>query len=70
MRINQAITPVTVPYALEEIDPRVQITEDMVGTMEIPQSMIDNNSDIIKPKYKVQDLGLFSFIIMFFFFMR
>ncbi len=29
-----------------------------------------NKSAIIKPKYKVQDLGLFSFIIMFFFFMR
>lgn len=41
MRINQAITPITVPYALEEIDPGVQITEDMVGTKEIPQSMSD-----------------------------
>ena len=43
MRINQAITPVTVPYALEDIDPRTQITEDMVGTMEIPQSMVNDN---------------------------
>lgn len=41
MRINQAITPITVPYALEEINPGVQITEDMVGTKEIPQSMSD-----------------------------
>ena len=56
MRINQAITPVTVPYALEEIDPRVQITEDMVGTMEIPQSMIDNNSDIITNVADVVDM--------------
>ena len=43
MRINQAITPVTVPYALEEINPRTQITEDMVGTMEIPQSMVSDS---------------------------
>ena len=43
MRINQAITPVTVPYALEDINPRTQITEDMIGTMEIPQSMVNNN---------------------------
>ena len=41
MRINQAITPIKVPYALEEINPGVQITEDMVGTKEIPQSMSD-----------------------------
>ena len=43
MRINQAITPVTVPYAMEDINPRTQITEDMVGTMEIPQSMVNDN---------------------------
>lgn len=52
MRINQAITPVTVPYAIEEINPRTQITEDMVGTREIPQSMVDdtiitNSADVI-----------------------
>ena len=43
MRINQAITPVTVPYAVERINPRTQITEDMVSTMEIPQSMVSDN---------------------------
>ncbi len=52
MRINQAITPVTVPYALEEINPSTQITEDMVGTREIPNSMVDdtiitNSADVI-----------------------
>lgn len=56
MRINQAITPVTVPYALEEIDPRVQITEDMVGTMEIPQSMINNDKEIITNVADVVDM--------------
>ena len=43
MRINQAITPVTVPYATETIDSRTQITEDMISTMEIPQSMVTDN---------------------------
>lgn len=52
MRINQAITPITVPYALEEINPSTQITEDMVGTKEIPGSMVDdtiitNSADVI-----------------------
>ena len=43
MRINQAITPVTVPYAVEDINPRTQITEDMISTMEIPQAMVTDN---------------------------
>ena len=52
IRINQAITPVTVPYALEEINPSTQITEDMVGTKEIPSAMADdtiitNSADVI-----------------------
>lgn len=52
MRINQAITPVTVPYATETIKARTQITEDMISTMEIPQSMvtddiITNSADVI-----------------------
>ena len=52
MRINQAITPVTVPYAVEEINPGTQITEDMISTKEIPSSMVDdtiitNSADVI-----------------------
>ncbi len=52
MRIKQAITPVTVPYAVEEINPGTQITEDMISTKEIPSSMVDdsiitNSADVI-----------------------
>ena len=52
MRINQAITPVTVPYATQTIKARTQITEDMISTMEIPKSMvtdliITNSADVI-----------------------
>lgn len=52
MRISQAITPVTVPYAVETIKARTQITEDMISTMEIPKSMvtddiITNSADVI-----------------------
>ena len=59
MRISQAIDPVTVPYALEEIDPGVQITEDMVGTMEIPRSMADNDT-IFTSKADVIDMYSYS----------
>ena len=59
MRISQAINPVTVPYALEEINPGVQITEDMVGTMEIPQSMADS-SIIVTNRADVIDMYSYS----------
>lgn len=45
-RINQAITPVKVPYAKVTIQPRTKITEDMVGYVEVLPSMV--NSDTIK----------------------
>ncbi len=43
-RINQATRPVTVPYAKVEIQPRTQITEDMIGYIEIPSSMLQSNT--------------------------
>ena len=58
MRINQAITPVTVPYALEDINGGQQITEDMVGTMEIPKSMVNDN--IITNQADVIDMYAYS----------
>ena len=36
MRVNSAIKPITVPYALEQISPGTQITSEMVGTREVP----------------------------------
>lgn len=43
-RVKTAITPVSVPYAKETISPGTQITESMVGTMEIPQKMANSNN--------------------------
>lgn len=59
LRVNQAINPVTVPYAKEQIKPGVEITEAMVGTREVPPSMLDgeviqNISNIID-KYSNAD---------------
>lgn len=45
-RINQAITPVKVPYAKVTIQPRTKITEDMIGYVDVLPSMV--NSDTIK----------------------
>lgn len=45
-RINQAITPVKVPYAKVTIQPRTKITEDMIGYVEVLPTMV--NSDTLK----------------------
>ena len=40
MRINSAINPITVPYAIEQINAGTQITESMISTREVPPSML------------------------------
>ena len=39
-RINSRVELVQVPYAVETIQPRTYITEDMIGTMNVPKSFL------------------------------
>ena len=43
-RIKQDTKPVSVPYAKVDIQPRTEITEDMIGYMQIPRRMIQTNT--------------------------
>lgn len=43
-RIKSQTNPIRVPYAKQNIQPRTKITEEMIGYMEIPASMIQNNT--------------------------
>lgn len=43
-RIKQATNPVSIPYAKVEIQPRTQITEDMIGYVKVPASMVTTNT--------------------------
>ena len=52
VRVNAAVNPINVPYAREQINPGTQITEDMVGTMQVPPSMV---SDDVINKYSNAD---------------
>ncbi len=59
MRINKAISPIVVPYALEQINAGTQITESMIATREVPPSMlagevITNQGEIVD-KYAAAD---------------
>ena len=42
-QINKAVTPVSVPVAATDIQPRTLITEDMVTTMNVPAVSLKNN---------------------------
>jgi len=43
MRIKKATEPKSVPYATVDIQPRTEITEDMVGVRAVPGSVITSN---------------------------
>jgi len=46
-RVKQATTPVTVPYAKEEISSRTLITSEMIGYMEVSSSVVSNSTNMI-----------------------
>lgn len=47
-RVNEAITPIRIPYAKKEISSRTQITQDMISYTEVPKSLVNNASNIEK----------------------
>ena len=46
-RVRQATTPVTVPYAKEELSSRTLITSDMIGYMEVSSSVVRSSQNLI-----------------------
>ena len=53
MRVKNAINPVTVPYAAEQINAATQITESMVSTIQVPPSML--TGEVILNKGEIVD---------------
>jgi len=43
IRLNQATSPVRVPYAIQTIGPRTEITSDMIGYLDITQASMKGN---------------------------
>ena len=48
VRVNQAIKPVTIPYAKVKIDSKKMITEDMIGYVKVSSSVVANSPNLIK----------------------
>lgn len=53
MRVKSAVNPISVPYAKEQVSPGTQITADMVGTRDVPPSMLEG--DVITNQANVID---------------
>lgn len=53
MRIKSSINPISVPYATEQINAGIQITESMIGTRQVPPSMLEG--DVITNKGEIVD---------------
>lgn len=52
-KVNKAITPITVPYAKETINPGTQITEDMIGTKNVSSETVADGYALTEKKYVV-----------------
>ncbi len=56
-RVNQATSPIRVPYALQTIAPRTKITSDMIGYVEITQTALKGN---VLTNANTQILGMYT----------
>lgn len=56
-RVNQAINPISIPYATQTIGPRTKITDDMIGYVEIQQASIKGN---VLTNKNTQILGMYT----------
>lgn len=54
-RVNQAIKLVSVPYATQAIDGKTKITSEMISTVEVNNSFLRNNPNIITDVNKLID---------------
>ena len=57
IRVNQATSPVKIPYALQTIGPRTEITADMIGYLEITQTSMRGN---VLTNANTQILGMYT----------
>ncbi len=52
-RVKQAVTMVSVPYAKQEITSKKLITSDMVGSIQVPQTMLSSSNNIVQSQSEV-----------------
>lgn len=53
IRVNQAVQPVTIPYAMERMSPKTKVEGDKVGTIKVSGAFIEQTEDLIKSKAQI-----------------
>lgn len=54
-RVNEAVQPVSVPYALKYMEPKSKIEPDDVGTIKVSGAFVEQNPNLIKSKAYIVD---------------
>ena len=49
-RVNQAVQPVNVPYALKRMEPKSKVEADNVGTIKVSGAFVEQTEDLITSK--------------------
>ncbi len=49
-RVNQAVQPVNIPYALKRMEPKSKVEADDVGTIKVSKAFVEQNTDIVDTK--------------------
>lgn len=52
-RVSEAISPITVPYARQDIDSRTLITSDMIGRIRISSDYVNNANNLVRQTTEV-----------------
>ena len=49
-RVNQAVQPVSVPYALKRMEPKTKIEAENVGTIKVSGAFVEQNKNLVTSK--------------------
>ncbi|MBQ3020637.1 MAG: hypothetical protein IJD92_00245 [Bacilli bacterium] len=50
IRVNQAVQPISVPYALKRIEPKSKVESENVGTIKVSGAFVEQTTDLITSK--------------------
>ena len=49
-RVNQAVQPVNIPYAMKRMEPKTKVEAENVGTIKVSGAFVEQTTDLIKSK--------------------
>lgn len=54
-RVSQAVKPVEIPYALDRLAPKQEVSDASVGTIKVSQAFVDQNPDLFTNVYQIKN---------------